>query len=410
MNDHQNRKHQQDEQQQGEHHQIVIVGGGTAGVTVAARLLNQRPELDVAIIEPSAKHFYQPLWTLVGGGMFPREESARDEADVIPDEATWIQDAVTAFDPEAGTITTRDGRTIGYEYLVVAPGIQINWDRIRGLKDALGSGGVCSNYSYEHVEYTWETIHGFRGGTAIFTQPAGAVKCGGAPQKIMYLADEAFRKSGVRDRSTILFASAGARIFAVEKYARELERVVARKGIETRFRHNLVEIRPDAKQAVFEHLDTGEEVVLNYDMMHVTPPMGAPDFVAQSPLANGDGWVDVDQYTLQHNRFSNVFGLGDASSLPTSKTGAAIRKQAPVVVANLLADMDGQPLAACYDGYTSCPVVTGYNSLVLAEFNYDKQPEETFSFNQARERFSMLMLKKYGLPAMYWHGMLKGRV
>ncbi|MFG0294699.1 MAG: FAD/NAD(P)-binding oxidoreductase [Maioricimonas sp. JB045] len=405
MNDHQNREHQQDE-----HHQIVIVGGGTAGVTVAARLLNQRPELDVAIIEPSAKHFYQPLWTLVGGGMFPREESARNEADVIPDEATWIQDAVTAFDPEAGTITTRDGRTIGYEYLVVAPGIQINWDRIRGLKDALGSGGVCSNYSYEHVEYTWETIHGFRGGTAIFTQPAGAVKCGGAPQKIMYLADEAFRKSGVRDRSTILFASAGARIFAVEKYARELERVVARKGIETRFRHNLVEIRPDAKQAVFEHLDTGEEVVLSYDMMHVTPPMGAPDFVAQSPLANQDGWVDVDQYTLQHNRFSNVFGLGDASSLPTSKTGAAVRKQAPVVVANLLADMDGQPLAACYDGYTSCPVVTGYNSLVLAEFNYDKQPEETFSFNQARERFSMLMLKKYGLPAMYWHGMLKGRV
>ncbi|MEW4528127.1 FAD/NAD(P)-binding oxidoreductase [Maioricimonas sp. JC845] len=405
MNDHQNREHQQ-----GEHHQIVIVGGGTAGVTVAARLLNQRPELNVAIIEPSAKHFYQPLWTLVGGGMFPREESARNEADVIPDEATWIQDAVTAFDPEAGTITTRDGRTIGYEYLVVAPGIQINWDRIRGLKDALGSGGVCSNYSYQHVEYTWETIHGFRGGTAIFTQPAGAVKCGGAPQKIMYLADEAFRKSGVRDRSTILFASAGAWIFAVEKYARELERVVARKGIETRFRHNLVEIRPDAKQAVFEHLDTGEEVVLSYDMMHVTPPMGAPDFVAQSPLANGDGWVDVDQYTLQHNRFSNVFGLGDASSLPTSKTGAAIRKQAPVVVANLLSDMDGQPLAACYDGYTSCPVVTGYNSLVLAEFNYDKQPEETFSFNQARERFSMLMLKKYGLPAMYWHGMLKGRV
>ena len=156
-------------------------------------------------------------------------------------------------------------------------------------------------------------------------------------------------------------------------------------------------------------MDTGEEVILKYDMLHVTPPMGAPDFVAQSPLANEDGWVDVDKHTLQHSRFRNVWSLGDAASLPTSKTGAAIRKQAPVLVENLLAEISERPMTASYDGYTSCPVVTGYDTLVLAEFNYENEPAETFPFDQSKERFSMLMLKKHGLPNLYWHGMLKGR-
>lgn len=391
------------------HHRIVIVGGGTAGITVAARLLNAEPGLDVAIVEPSDKHYYQPLWTLVGGGVFPREESERAEADFIPRGATWIRDAVTAFQPEANRLTTRDGRTITYDYLVVAPGLSIFWDRIPGLRESLGTKGVCSNYSYDSVESTWKFIREFKGGTAIFTQPSGAVKCGGAPQKIMYLAEEHFRRSGVRSKSRVVFASATPRIFAVDRYAVTLEGIIQRRGIETMFRHELTALRPDAKQAVFQNLANGEEVVLGYDMIHVTPPMGPPAFVAQSPLADAGGWVDVDMHTLRHNRFGNVFGIGDASSLPTSKTGAAIRKQAPALVENLLAVMHEQAPAASYDGYTSCPLVTGYNSLVLAEFDYDKNPAETFPFDQSQERFSMFLLKKLGLPALYWHGMLRGR-
>jgi sulfide:quinone oxidoreductase len=391
------------------HHHIVIVGGGTAGITVAARLLNENEALDVAIIEPSDKHYYQPLWTLVGGGMCKPEESERAEADLIPYGAEWIKDYVATFDLENNSLTTRSGQTITYDHLVVAPGIQINWDAIEGLKDAVGKDGVCSNYSFATVGSTWENIRNFRGGTAIFTQPAGAVKCGGAPQKICHLAEDYFRREGLRDKCEVVFAAASPRIFAVDKYARALESVVQRKGTITKFRHNLKAIRPDSKEAVFEQLDTGEEVILKYDMLHVTPPMGAPDFVAQSPLANEDGWVDVDKHTLQHSRFRNVWSLGDAASLPTSKTGAAIRKQAPVLVENLLAEISKRPMTASYDGYTSCPVVTGYDTLVLAEFNYDNEPAETFPFDQSKERFSMLMLKKHGLPNLYWHGMLKGR-
>lgn len=392
-----------------EHYRVLIVGGGSAGITTAAHLRNQSPSLEIAIIEPSDKHYYQPLWTLVGAGVFPREETERNEADFIPPGVTWIQDAVETFAPEDNKLTTRDGKTIGYDYMIVATGIQLNWDAIPGLKESIGKNGVCSNYSYDTVESTWENIKGLKKGTAIFTQPATPIKCGGAPQKICYLAEDHFRKSGVRNDVRVVFASAKPGIFPVAKYAATLNQVIARKELETKFEHNLVELRPDKKEAVFQVGATDEKVTLSYDMIHVTPPMGALDFIKASSLGNADGWVEVDPKTLQHVRHSNIFSLGDCSSLPTSKTGAAIRKQAPVAAKNLLSLMDDKAMTAEYDGYTSCPLVTGYGSLVLAEFDYDKQPQETFPFNQAEERYSMYALKAYGLPRIYWHGMLRGR-
>ncbi|MHC4875525.1 MAG: NAD(P)/FAD-dependent oxidoreductase [Planctomycetota bacterium] len=393
------------------HHDIVIVGGGTAGATVAAQLTKGWfNHTDVAVIDPSDKHYYQPAWTLVGGGAFRKQDTERDQATALPKNARWIQDAVTEFDPEHNRLRTRDGKTIEYRYLVVGAGIQVNWDGIRGLKDNIGSHGICSNYSYDTVDYTWECVRSFKGGVAIFTQPTGAIKCGGAPQKICYLAEDYFRQNGTRKNAQVVFAAPGKAIFGVEKYRDALEQVVARKGIETMFRSNLVEVRAATKEAVFENLDSGEQSVVPFDMIHVTPPMGPPDFIASGPLADESGWVDVNKDTLQHVRYPNVFGLGDSSNLPTSKTGAAIRKQAPVVVKNLKALMAGQPLSATYTGYTSCPVVTGYGSLVLAEFDYDGNPVESFPINQAKERWSMWLLKKYGLPHLYWSGMLKGHV
>ena len=393
-----------------DHHRVLILGGGTAGITVAARLRRANASLDIGIVEPSASHFYQPLWTLVGAGVFPPEASRRREADFIPAGVDWIRDRVTEIQPEQKAVATASGRRITYDWLVVALGIQIDWTAIPGLAEGVGSRGICSNYSFEHVAYTWETIRGFRGGTALFTVPNTAVKCGGAPQKIMYLADDAFRRQGVRERSRIVFASPAKAIFAVEKYRQTLEKVVARKGIDTRFRQNLVELRPDAHEAVLENLDTHERSVVGYDMIHVTPPMSAPDVIKHSPLANEQGWCATDKFTLRHPTYADVFALGDAAGLPTSKTGAAIRKQAPVLVHNLREAMQGRPCDAAYDGYTSCPVVTGYGRMVLAEFDYDNKPKESFPVDQSKERYSMWLLKTQVLPRLYWHGMLRGRV
>lgn len=392
------------------HYQVVIVGGGTAGISIAARLLREAKALSgqVAIIDPSSKHYYQPLWTLVGGGAAQKEVTERDEASVIPDGAVWIQEAVKEFAPDVNQVMTEQGQTIEYDYLVVAAGIQVDWNRVKGLPETIGKNGVCSNYSYQYVSSTWDNIRNFKGGTAIFTQPVNPIKCGGAPQKIMYLADDHFRRSGVRNRTQVHFYSATPSIFAVKKYADSLSQVIARKGIETHFKHSLVEIDGEKHEAVFENVDSKERSTVHFDMIHVTPPMSAPDFIKKSPLANQDGWVSVDKFTLQHTKYANVFGAGDSSSLPTSKTGAAIRKQAPVVAQNLLNLLRNKPAVAQYDGYTSCPLVTGYGSLVLAEFDYNNEPDETFPFDQGKERFSMYLLKKELLPVIYWDGMLKG--
>ncbi len=390
-------------------HRIVIVGGGTGGIAVAARLARALADVDISIIEPASKHYYQPLWTLVGGGAAKRESTEREMSTLIPDGVTWIRDAVAEFMPESNEVKTAKGTTIAYDSLVIAPGIQINWGVIDGLQEAIGHDGVCSNYSYEYVDSTWEAFQATRDGNAIFTFPNTPIKCGGAPQKIMWLADHYFRKQGRRDSINVVFASAGASIFGIEKYRLALEKLVKARDIDTRFHNNLVAIRAASKEAVFENLETGETSVLPYSMIHVTPPMSAPDFIKQSPLANADGWVDVDAATTQHCTFKNVWALGDASSMPTAKTGAAIRKQAPTLVANLLASIAGREGGATYDGYTSCPLVTGYGRLILAEFNYAGEPVESFPFNQAKERLSMYILKKYLLPELYWKGMMRGR-
>lgn len=389
---------------------VVIVGGGTGGLTVASQLEEADPSLAIAVVEPSKKHYYQPIWTLVGGGVFPKEVSERDEADLVSPNVTLIEDRVERFDPESNAVVLESGRTLGYGQLVVSAGLQLDWDEIPGLSESLGKNGVGSNYSYETVDFTWNAIRTFRGGNAIFTQPNTPIKCGGAPQKIMYLAEDHFRRSGIRDKCNIQFFLPPPKIFAVAKYGNALAKLCAERDITLNHRQHLVEVRGDAKVAVFENLDDGSRKEQPFDLLHVTPPMSAPDFIKRSALVNDAGFVEVDKLTLQHVRYPNIFSLGDCSSLPTSKTGAAIRKQAPVLVENMVAARRHQPLPAAYDGYTSCPLVTGYGRLILAEFDYDGKPQESFPFDQSRERYSMYALKAYGLPEMYWHGMLRGRV
>ena len=392
------------------HHRIVIVGGGTAGVTVAARLRRAR-QSDVAIIEPSAHHYYQPLWTLVGGGRATLERTRRTQASVTPKGVTWIQKAVVSFQPEDNTVTTDDGSVYSYDALVVAPGIQLDWDHTPGLAATLGRNGVSSNYRYDLAPRTWDFIRRLRSGTAVFTMPTDPIKCGGAPQKIAYLAADHWRKQGVLDNIDIHLVVPSPRIFAIPEFADELDKVIADYGITLHTQATLSEVDPDTKRAIFTSTADDAKFDLDYDMMHVVPHQSAPDWVKASPLAAATalGYVDVDKDTLQHVRYANVFSLGDASGSPNSKTGAAVRKQAPVVVANLLAVLEGRTPSEHYHGYSSCPLTVGGNKMLLAEFDYTNRPTPTIPLiNTLKPRHDMWLLKKYGLPFIYWNLMLKG--
>jgi len=387
---------------------VLIVGGGTAGITVAARL-RRAGVTGVTLLDPSDTHWYQPLWTLVGGGQAPLRITWRPQATVIPPGVSWIRDAATAVDPEARRVTTAGGAELDYDLLVLAPGIQLNWQAVPGLADAVGRDVVTSNYSSAYAPRTWELIRSMRSGTAVFTQPSGPFKCGGAPQKIAYLAADYWRRKGCLKDIRIILVIPDAAIFKAAPWVPLLDRVAARYGIEVRLRSELVALDPARREATIAG-DTGKEVV-RYDLLHAVPPQSAPDWIKQStPLADPSGYLEVDRHTLAHPRHPEIFALGDAAGLPTSKTGAAIRKQAPVVVENLLAAMHGRPATARYDGYTSCPLVTARDRMLLAEFDYDQRPTPTIPFiDTMKERRDMWLLKRYGLPAMYWHGMLKGR-
>jgi sulfide:quinone oxidoreductase len=394
-------------------HQILIIGGGNAGISAASQLLRKQSGLDIAIVEPSEQHYYQPAWTLVGAGVYDIKDTERTEASVMPKGVTWIKERAQSFEPESNRVILGNGVVLTYDYLVVAPGIQINWDAVIGLKEAVGTNGVCSNYDFKQAPYTWECLKNAQGGNILFTNPNTPVKCGGAPHKIMYLAADYFRKQGTLGKFNIQYWSAGSRMFGVEKFEKTLLKVIERGNIKTHFKTHLVEIDAAQKRARFEYLDgdkKGESEWVNYEMIHVTPPQSAPDFVKNSSLANAAGWVDVDKNTLQHLRFANVFSLGDAAGLPTAKTGAAIRKQVPVLVENLLHVMKQETLNPAYDGYSSCPLVTGYGKLVMAEFDYDNNPKETFPFDQSKERYSMYFLKRYMLPWLYWNQILPGKM
>ena len=394
-------------------HQVLIIGGGNAGISVAAQLKRKDKNIDIAIIEPSEVHYYQPAWTMVGGGFYDINDTVHAEADQIPAGVEWIKDFVMSFDPNQNSITLKNGSTVHYDYLVVAPGIQLNWNEIKGLEENIGKNGVCSNYSFKTAPYTFECLKNSRSGRAIFTSPHTPVKCGGAPQKIMYIAADYFKRNNLSDKVQIEFWSGGTRLFGVKKFEDALKKVIAKFHIKENYYNKLVEIDGANKRAKF--VGFGEqnkevETWIDYEMLHVTPPQSAPDFVKNSSLANAAGWVDVDKHSLQHVQYKNIFSLGDASSLPTGKTGAAIRKQTPILVQNLLAVMKDNTIEGHYNGYSSCPLITRRGKLILAEFDYDNKPQETFPFNQAKERWSMFILKRYILPFLYWTQILKGKM
>jgi len=431
------------------HHQVLIIGGGTAGIMVASQMLRKNPKADIGLLEPAKTHYYQPAWTLVGANTYDYDKTARSMASVMPSGVNWIKEYADKFDPDNNKIMTKEGNEFTYDYLVVCPGLRMAPELVEGLTEAMDKGVVCSNYT--NPNHTWEVLKNFKGGTALFTQPTTPIKCGGAPQKIMYLAEEHFKKSGVRDKTNVVFAIPGGVIFAVKPIAKTLMGVIDKKDINIRFHHKLVKVDAEKQIAWYEMakdveaggcvvmsgenegLTLDESIQYNYkdvnvtkdggrfgihfDMMHLAPPQAAPKFVAASTLSNEEGWLTVNDKTLQHTNYPNIFGLGDAAQLPTAKTGAAIRKQVPIVVANVLKMIENNAITdRAYTGYSSCPLVTGYGKMVLAEFDYSKEftPDPKLKqfpmmiSDSSKEHWRLWILKKYLLPYLYWNKMLKG--
>ncbi|KAH3853128.1 sulfide:quinone oxidoreductase, mitochondrial-like [Dreissena polymorpha] len=394
------------------HYKVLVAGGGTGGLAVGARARRSLGAGQVAVVEPSKEHFYQPLWTLVGAGMKRPEQSMALMKDLVPSGLDLFEQGVREFDPDKNNITLTNGEKISYDYLVVALGIQLDLNKVEGLVDALKEDKtVCTNYHRDHVKKTFPAIQSFKGGNAIFTFPNTPIKCAGAPQKIMYLAEDYWKRHGVKDRSNIMYQTALSVIFGVPKYAASLMKVVERKNIVLNLRRSLTSVDHMKKTATFDLLDKkGEKETINYDFLHVGPPQCAPDVLRNSatPLVDVDGFLDVNLSNCQHIKYPNIFGIGDCTNIPTSKTAAAVAPQTKIVMTGISEMMAGKPLSSKYNGYTSCPLITDYNHCILAEFGFNGSILETFPVEQGKERQTMFYLKKYIMPQIYWNMMTKG--
>ncbi|CAE6416834.1 unnamed protein product [Rhizoctonia solani] len=405
------------------HHKVLVVGAGSGGLSVANQIYNRFKkggqslgDGDVAVVDGAEWHHYQPGWTLVGSGLKEKHDLRKPLGSLIPSHIAHHQNHVTKFSPESNSVTTNSGQTLTYDALVVAVGLQINWSAIDGLEKALAdpTSGVSSIYSWDTCDKTWRDVDALREGRVIFTQPAGVIKCAGAPQKVMWIAWDNYRRTKRGEQIEIDFITGMPTMFSVKKYSDALNELRKSRGVGGKFEHNLVSIDTKVQKATFKTPD-GKTVEENYSLLHVTPPMGPPSVVKNSQLADSVGWVDVDPGTLQHKNaaYSNVFALGDASSLPTSKTAAAITAQAPVLAENLYQVINtGKVGKAVYDGYTSCPLITGYDQLMLAEFVYGLKPKESFAelfgIDQIVPRKAFYHLKKDFFPWVYWSRMVKG--
>lgn len=404
---------------------IIIVGGGTGGIYTSSMLAKQG-YTNITLIEPKIIHYYQPLWTLVGAGIKQNNQSQRPMSSVVHSKVNLMTKSASKIVPEHNEIILDDGSKESYDYLIVSTGLQHNWNAIPGLSESIGKpeSGVVSIYEYNYCAETWKAIQNFKGGKAIFTMPKTPIKCAGAPQKIMWLFEE-YLRTGSPDRnlrvnSSIEFWVPGGSMFGIKRYADMLLKIKEERNVLAEFCQELVKIDGLKKIATFKSVTDGKLKEVKYDLLHVVPPMSAPEFIKKSSLADASGYLDVDKHTLQSKKYKNVFGLGDCTNTPNSKTAAAIMSQGPVVIHNLKQVMNNQALDGYYDGYGSCPLLIGRNRVILAEFGYDGKIMESFCNQSGKFPYCLIgahgyaqeylfgWMKKELFPFVYWNMMPRG--
>ena len=416
---------------------IVIVGGGAAGIDAAARLVRSLSNPDITLIDPSQLHYYQPGFTLIAGGIYSPDEVYLQQADCIPNGVKWVKDSAIAVDPDKKFVTTANNGKFNYDFLVLTPGLVLNWDLVDGFDEkSIGQGDAFCLYTHEGSIKTRQGILKFikNGGRGVFADTYTKHKCGGAPKKICLLTEHLARQQGVRKNLKLDFFTASKQLYDVPYFTPRLLDIYKERDVSISVNTHVKAVDTSAKKVTLA-LTKKSSIVLadgtkkevknvttrveDYDFLHFLPPMGAPKFVSESGLSAktgsrvAEGWIAVDKETLLHKEYKNIITFGDASALPTSKTSAAIRKQAPIAVQNLLSIMEGNAPSAIYDGYAACPIITDYGHVLMCEFDYKKQEQRSFPLSlldMSKESRLAWLLKVYALKPMYFYGMLNGLV
>lgn len=396
---------------------IVIAGAGAAGLATASRLAARLEGATITLIDARKAHYYQPGFTLVASGIKPANYVTSSTADYVPHGVELIEERVAEIDPEGNTVVTASGRSVPYDFLVVATGLQLDYAAIEGMDERLiGQNGLGSIYhSPAAAEATWRQMSEFadKGGVGVFLRPGTEMKCAGAPLKYTFVTEDYLTRRGNRGKAEIIYNANNKALFSVPIVSEKVRMLFQQRDIKVNYDRVLQSIDPGRRIATFRTPEGTTE--MGYDFINVVPPMKAPDVVRNSPLPwqqgawGNEGWLEVDKHTLRHVRYPNVFGVGDIAGVPKGKTAASVKWQVPVAVEHLLADIAGTESTARYDGYTSCPLITRLGRAMLIEFDYQNNLTPSFPgvIAPLEELWTSWVVKTMGLKPTYI-SMLRG--
>jgi len=391
---------------------LLVLGGGTAGTMVVNKLRRKlsRSEWEITVVDQDDKHLYQPGFLLIPFGVYRPAEVVKSRHRFVPDGAQLVLGEIDRVDPAGNKVLLTDGRRLSYDYLIIATGTTPRPDQTPGMLGPQWRTSIFDFYSLDGATALADALRDFQGGRLVVHVTDMPIKCPVAPLEFTFLAEADFRRRGMRDQVEITYVTPLPGAFT---------KPIASELLESMLDERKIAVEPDF---MVERIDPQARTLISYDEREipfdllVTVPlnMGAA-YIERSGLGDELNYVEVDKHTLQSKAHGNIFAIGDASNIPTSKSGSAAHFSVEIFTRNFLRHVNGKPMTGACDGHTNCFVETGDGKGLLIDFNYDTEPLPGSYPVPAIGPFALLRETKanhWGKLAfrwMYWNVLLPGR-
>jgi sulfide:quinone oxidoreductase len=389
---------------------IVIIGGGTGGTLMANRLRGRLDDAEITVVDADDRHLYQPGLLFVPFGLADPDELARSRAAQFHAGITFVLGSVARVDPEVNRVNLLDGSSLDYDVLIVASGATLQPEETDGLASAFGRSAFTF-YTLDGAVGLRDALASFAGGQLLVNVVDMPIKCPVAPLEFAFLADWFLQRAGIRDRTDITFVTPLEGAFTKPVASARLGQLLAEKRIAVR-----TEFATGGVDAEAGRLVSWDEREVAFDLLVTVPVHGGAPFVTATPgLGDELGFVVCDPHTLQAKLAPNIFAIGDATNLPTSKAGSVTHFEADTLVENVTRFLAGDPLEPSYDGHANCFVESGFHKALLIDFNYDVEPlpgrfpEAHIGPLPLLEESRLNHMAKLLFQWMYWNVLLPGR-
>jgi sulfide:quinone oxidoreductase len=391
---------------------IVILGGGTGGTIMANKLRKtlSKEEWEITVVDKDKTHYYQPGFLFIPFGIYGKDDVIKPKANFIPSGVKLVFQEIDKIEPSENKVILGDGQILNYDYLIVTTGTNIDIDETPGLNDKLWRKDIFDFYTLDGAVELRKRLRDWEGGELVVNIAEMPFKCPVAPLEFTFLADAYFTEIGIRDKVNITYATPLPGAFTKPKASKMLGELLEEKNINVVPDFYLEKVDNENKKIV-----SYDEREIPFDILSIVPVNAGSSIVERSGMGDDLNYIPTDKHTLQSKNYENVFVLGDASDIPTSKAGSVVHFAADVLYENLLSAIEGRPLNAKFDGHANCYIETGHGKGSIIDFNYDTEPlPGTFPLPGVGP-FGLLQNTKmnhYGkilFRWIYWHILLKGK-